>query len=140
MYLTRKENRELDFWIEQPKGLPFAACLAGGVAGGLLILVTVLSTFGGLMLFPFVFLAGGLFWLMRGTRIGYFRRFLTGVAAFMLAGMILYFYLLIFISQLGFQTPLSTHVWRIGMMLGIGIIFNGVIALVQAAYETRLRR
>lgn len=138
MYLEKKEVQSLNLWLNKPKNLPSLSLAWGGMAGSLMILKVIVSSSGPLIFVPYAILVVGFFWLIKKTEISYFHRFLAGLASFMVATLIYYFYIAFFMNPNLLTAPIWAHLWRIGMMLGIGIIVNGVLTYLQYRFEDKL--
>lgn len=139
MYLEKKEAQSLSLWLNNPKNLPSLSLAWGGLAGSLMILKFIVSSSGALIFVPYAILVIGFFWLIKKTEISYFHRFLAGLASFMVASMIVYFYMAFFMNPNLFTAPIWVHLRGIGMMLGIGIIVNGVMTYLQYRFDARIR-
>jgi hypothetical protein len=137
MYLEKKEVQSLSLWLNNPKNLPSLSLAWGGIAGSLMILKFIVSTSGALIFIPYAILVIGFFWLIKKTEISYFHRFLAGLASFMVATLIYYLYNAFFLNPNLLTAPIWAHLWRIGMMLGIGIIVNGVLTYLQYKFADK---
>jgi hypothetical protein len=136
--LEKREDHSITNWINQPKNLPILSTFWGGAMGSLLILRFIVSTNGALSFVLYAILVIGFFWIIKRTEINYTYRFLAGLASFMVATMIIYLYIAFFMNPNLLTAPIWAHLWRIGMMLGIGIIVNGVLTYLQYRFEEKL--
>jgi hypothetical protein len=137
MNLEKKEVQSLNLWLNNPKNLPSLSLAWGSMAGSLMILKVIVSASGPLIFVPYAILVIGFFWLIKKTEISYFHRFLAGLASFMAATLIYYFYIAIFKNPYLLTAPIQVHLLPIGIMLGIGIIVNGVLAYLQYRFEDK---
>ncbi|HEX8198700.1 MAG TPA: hypothetical protein VF571_21085 [Pyrinomonadaceae bacterium] len=139
MNLEKREFQNLSLWVSQPRNLTSLSMIYGSMFGGLIVMTEILSTIAGLIFIPYIILVIGFFWLIKKTEMSYFHRFLAGLASFMLATLIIYFYIILVANPLVlFKMPFSAHLWRMGLMLGIGIIVNGLMAYLQSRFEVKL--
>ncbi|HEX8564380.1 MAG TPA: hypothetical protein VF648_01840 [Pyrinomonadaceae bacterium] len=138
MNLKKREVQSLSLWFNQPRNLPSLSLIYGGTFGALIITTKVLLTIAGLIFVPYAILVIGFFWLIKKTQISYFHRFLAGLASFMLATLIIYFYIILVANPGAREMPISGHLWRIGIMLAIGIVVNGLMAYLQSRFEPKL--
>ena len=142
MNLERRETQRISVWLNKPQNMPALSLFSGSMTGALLILMvqtkfTLLANIP-LVLVPYVILVLGFYWLVKRTEVSYLHRFLAGLASFMLATIILYFYIGISVNPKFLLTiPIWAHLWRIGMMLGIAIIVNGVLTYLQYKFEDK---
>ena len=142
MYLEKKEVQSLSLWLNNPKNVPSLSLAWGGLAGSLMILKIIVSKSVFLIPGPFIFilyaiLVIGFFWLIKKTEISYFHRFLAGLSSFMVATLTYYFYVAFFKNPNLLTAPIWVHIWIIGMMLGIGIIVNGLMTYLQYRFEDK---
>ena len=137
MNLIRKENQQIERWYEQPKQLPVLTVLSGGLTGIAGIMASMITATGFLQIIPFLVLTGGVYYLFAKTRVRYFHRFLVGVTAFMLAGLMLSFYVAVFVSPIILTMPLWAQLFRIGILFLFAVPINALIAYTQARMERK---
>ena len=111
-----------------------AFTLALGVLGGAALVSTVALTARGPMIFvPYaaVILVAGCY--LRLERVQPFRRRLGLVlGAFMTATLILYAFIFTFGNATVNSISLVGHVWRLGLMLGVGAVLSAAVAQLTA--------
>lgn len=96
MSFKKRELQHNAEWLNEPINLSFLSLIWGGAIGVLLILKYSLTTNGFLTCVPYAILVIGFFWLVKKTEINYLHRFFAGLASYMAASLVLYFYLALF--------------------------------------------
>jgi len=113
---------------------PVAFAVALGVLGGsALIATTMLSSRGPLIVIPYAALVIVAALFLRAEVVQPLsRRFSVTLGAFMIATVILYLFIGIFAAHSLTTIPLMGHLWRLGVMLGIGAVLSAAVAQVTA--------
>lgn len=109
-----------------------------GALGGL-SLITVIATAekGEAIYKPYALLVLGLvavLWLNRDLTPQ--ERFATFVSGFMLASVILYGYLILWLNPNALGIPILGHVWRLGFLLGVGAALGAGATLITGRRST----
>lgn len=113
---------------------PVAFSIALGIlGGGALIATTMLSSRGPLVLVPYAALMIIAALFLRAEVVQPLsRRFSLALGAFMTATVILYLFIAIFAAHSLTTISLAGHLWRLGVMLGIGAVLSAAVAQVTA--------
>jgi hypothetical protein len=105
-----------------------SAMLIGALAGTALVAVIGLGTSHNrpmlvYLVYGMLVVCTGILLRHAGSRI---RRFALGLAVFMLATLVVYIYVVAFVSPSALKMPLWEHVWRLGFMLGLGTLATAI--------------
>jgi hypothetical protein len=114
-----------------------AFTLALGVMGGsALILVEWVSTRGPLVLLPYAALILATLGYLRAEQVqGWSRRFSMTLGSFMLATLLLYFFIGLVLAGSLSRVSLAGHAWRLGLMLLIGSVLAAAVAQLSATKQ-----
>lgn len=113
---------------------PLFFTLALGVIGGVaLITIAFLSRRGPMIFLPYtaIVLAGAIYLRLERVR-PFTRRLVLSAGSFMIATLILYVFIAVFQARTGPNISILGHAWRLGLMLVIGGVLAGVVALFTA--------
>ena len=111
----------------------FFSLSIGLLAAGLMVATAWNTTRGPLILLPYgaLILIAAIY--LRVERVPHFRqRFLMTLGAFMLATVLFYLFIAIFIAKTLLIIPAWGHAWRLGLMLLIGSALSGAVAQLTA--------
>lgn len=112
---------------------PTSAGLFWGTIGGLALILGMLVTNKGMLQiipYPFVLVAAlYMFKIGKETTYTFTSLFLTGVLTFVVMSYILYIYTLTVVNP-GSQINLQGHLWRSGVILGIGVLASFLLTLL----------
>jgi hypothetical protein len=112
--------------------------LPTGVLGGLsLIAVTTTAQKGDAIYQPYAILVLSLaliLWLNRDLTPR--ERFASFVGGFMLASLMLYAYLIVWVIPNALGIPILGHLWRLGFLLGVGAVLGAAATLITGRRET----
>ena len=104
-----------------------------GIIGGIsLIVATRLTTNGLLQISPYLFLliaATLTIALSDKSKISLSKLFITGLLTFIIMTLFLYLYILKFVNPNSGINTLG-HLWRLGIMIGIGIISSLLVSVI----------
>jgi len=112
---------------------PVSIGLLWGAIGGIsLIVLTLISRYGLVQLIPYpVILIGAVLTMKYSNPQNHIfnKLFLTGLFAFVIMSLILYVYILTFINP-GAGISFLDHLWRFGLMIGIGSISSLLLSFL----------
>jgi hypothetical protein len=118
---------------------PAGTGLLCGTIGGLSIIVAMRLTSVPLMLLPYlVSLVGAIITiaLTLKSKTTFHKLFFTGLLTFMVMSLIPYLYISYFLNP-GSGITMQGHLWRIGIMLWIGIIYGLILASAVLGFGTQ---
>jgi hypothetical protein len=112
-----------------------------GLIGGAVLALTVRVTTRGPAIFvPYAAIVVLSAAYLRRTNIPSFgRRFGLTLVAFMTATAILYLFIATVTTHSLFRISAAGHAWRLGMMLGIGVVVSTLVAAASGIRHPRLR-
>lgn len=141
MELIKRESQWIGNVLDNPKNLRKFSLFWGTLGGASLISVPFLTTRGPAIFIPYAILVVGYFLLIKRTAtLTFAQRFKAGLASFMLASLMLYFYIILIANPNALvRIPLFGHFWRLAFMLGIGIVINAALAFLQDKFNKKLR-
>jgi hypothetical protein len=112
---------------------PAPAGLLWGLIGGVtLIIVTLLSAQGLIQIVPYPFILIGAILTIKYTNNAnkiFTNSFIAGLLAFIIMSLILYVYIITYANPHA-GIPLRGHLWRIGLIVGLGMISSFMISFV----------
>ena len=140
MQFAKRNFEQLTFALDKPENPPKISLFVGGLGGAALIAVPLLIGKAGVIFVPYAALVLGFYFLVKGnSQISALQRFVAGLASFMLASLILYFYIILVANpRFILHAPLWEHIWRLVFLLGIGTVINGVMTLLQTRFAQKL--
>jgi hypothetical protein len=110
-----------------------------GALGGLsLIVVGETTTKGEAIYWPYTILVLELVAMLGLSRgLTNRQRLLSFITGFMVASLILYAWLILWVNPAALSIPLAGHAWRLGFLLGIaGLLGAGATALTRSRAKT----
>lgn len=116
-------------YFESTKRLIPVALVLGFLGGAALIITTLLTSKGLAIFIPYAALMIATFVTLRAVNWPSFsKRFIISLLIFMLATFILYLFIGIFDAGTILEIPLWGHLWRFGIMVGIGGALSFAVA------------
>ena len=109
-----------------------------GVPGGLsLVAVTTTAQKGEAIYQPYavlVLVLALVLWVNRDLTPR--ERFASFVGGFMIASLMLYAYLIIWVNPSAIGIPIPGHLWRLGFLLGVGTVLGAGVTFISGRRET----